>query len=569
MKNKILISLVVVLLLSFFLQSAFKDNANIASDHGYAAIIVNASGDEEKISLIDINENKFDSGEKTSTKIVSSGEDFIKPHSTTSSDIQNFNMKYQIKYESGETSYLSYVDMIGTDNYSDVKGITTFRGNNYRDSASYGTVNVVENKLEKIWTNTIGKIDGWGGVGWNGQPSIITWDDDVKMQMNIYDKFKQKENFTEVIYGALDSYIHFFDLETGEKTRDKIKIPSCIKGSVTIDPRGYPLLYVGQGIDTNNGKAVKMGYFIFSLIDGKELCFINGRDKFAYIGWGAFDGNPVIDAKTDTMFLPGENGVIYIVKLNTNFDKTNGTIQIDPKITRYRYTINGRAAGTENAMTIYKNYAFFINNHGYLQCLDLKTLTPVWLHFMEDDCDATLGLEEENGKIMLYASSEVDRRRQKAPAYIRKIDGTTGEKVWEYTIECNYDANVNGGFLSSPIVGKNDISDLVIFNAAKTGKTFNSGKIVALSKDTGALVWEKDLTIYSWSSPTAVYSKDGKGYVIFCDAYGKIHLIDAKTGETLYVLNTGGGNMEGSPAIYNDIIVIGTRGQKIYGIKIK
>lgn len=108
----------------------------------------------------------------------------------------------------------------------------------------------------------------------------------------------------------------------------------------------------------------------------------------------------------------------------------------------------------------------------------------------------------------------------------------------------------------------------MIFNAAKTEKTFNSGKMVALSKDTGALVWEKDLTIYSWSSPTAIYNKDGKGYVIFCDAYGKIHLIDARTGETLYVLNTGGGNMEGSPAIYNDIIVIGTRGQKIYGIKI-
>lgn len=48
-----------------------------------------------------------------------------------------------------------------------------------------------------------------------------------------------------------------------------------------------------------------------------------------------------------------------------------------------------------------------------------------------------------------------------------------------------------------------------------------------------------------------------------------MHLIDGKTGETLYTLNTGGGNFEGSPAIYNDIIVIGSRGQKIYGIKIK
>ena len=388
--------------------------------------------------------------------------------------------------------------------------------------------------------------------------------------MNIYEKFKQKENFTEVIYGALDSYIHFYDLETGECTRDKIKIPSCIKGSVTIDPRGYPLLYVGQGIDTNSGETVKMGYFIFSLIDGKELYFINGRDKFAYVGWGAFDGNPVIDAETDTMFLPGENGVIYAVKLNTNFDKINGSISITPMTTRYRYSINGKMAGTENAMTIYKNYAYFINNHGYVQCLDLSTLTPVWLHYMEDDCDATLGLEEENDEIMLYASCEVDRRRKATPAYIRKIDGITGEKVWEYTIECNYDANVNGGFLSSPIIGKNEISDLVIFNASKTvGKSFNSGKMVALKKSTGELVWEKDLNIYSWSSPTAIYDAEGKGYVIFCDAYGRVHLINARTGETLYVLNTGGGNIEGSPAIYNDIMVIGTRGQKIYGIKIK
>ena len=93
--------------------------------------------------------------------------------------------------------------------------------------------------------------------------------------------------------------------------------------------------------------------------------------------------------------------------------------------------------------------------------------------------------------------------------------------------------------------------------------------MVALKKSTGELVWEKDLNIYSWSSPTAIYDAEGKAYVIFCDAYGRVHLINARTGETLYVLNTGGGNIEGSPAIYNDIMVIGTRGQKIYGIKIK
>ena len=96
-----------------------------------------------------------------------------------------------------------------------------------------------------------------------------------------------------------------------------------------------------------------------------------------------------------------------------------------------------------------------------------------------------------------------------------------------------------------------------------------TGKLVALYKNSGDVAWEKDLDIYSWSSPTAIYSESGDANIIFCDAYGKVHLIDGITGETKTTLNTGGGNIEGSPAIYNDIIVIGTRGQKIYGIKIK
>ena len=66
-----------------------------------------------------------------------------------------------------------------------------------------------------------------------------------------------------------------------------------------------------------------------------------------------------------------------------------------------------------------------------------------------------------------------------------------------------------------------------------------------------------------------LFKTNSKANIIFCDANGKIFLIDARTGETKTSLNTGGGNIEGSPAIYNDIMVIGTRGKRIYGIKIK
>lgn len=244
-----------------------------------------------------------------------------------------------------------------------------------------------------------------------------------------------------------------------------------------------------------------------------------------------------------------------------------GSISISPEITKYRYTVNGKAGGTENSITIYENFAYFANNNGNVQCLDLTTLTPIWNHFMIDDCDSTIGLEEENGKIYLYLGNEIDKRKEAAPSIVRKIDGKTGKTIWEYSCICQYDANVNGGVLSSPIIGKNSISDLVIFNFSKVNN-LRDGKMVALSKKDGSVKWEKNLSYYSWSSPVAVYSSDGTPYIIFCNSIGQVLLIDALSGETLFTLNSGGGNFEGSPAIYNNKIIIGSRGKKIFCIDI-
>ena len=82
------------------------------------------------------------------------------------------NFKYQIK-TTNDSEYTQDINFLSSSKYNLVEGITTFRGNNYRDSASFGTVNVNENKLEKMWTNIVGQTDSWTGVGWNGQPAII------------------------------------------------------------------------------------------------------------------------------------------------------------------------------------------------------------------------------------------------------------------------------------------------------------------------------------------------------------------------------------------------------------
>lgn len=538
----------------------------VSKPSGYDEQIVSIENDSIKITKEELQDNPSNgqSSQVMETVKTNIAKEF-KPFDYKNETLVNFVAQNITEEPLG---YLSKINMKGTSNYDNIQGISTFRGNNYRQNAFYGKLNVTEKTLEKIWTNHIGHTDNWSGIGWNGQPSIIRWNDDVKNQMNLYNEFKLKENFTEVIAGGLDSTVHFYDLDTGLPCRPSIKVPSSIKGSVTIDPRGYPLLYVGQGIDKVGGIPVKFGYHIFSLITGEELYFINGRDKFAYLSWGAFDGNPIIDAETDTMVLPGENGLVYVVKLNTNYDKQNGTISISPITTRYRYKKNGRAGGMENAMTVYRNYAFFSNNNGLVQCLELTSLSPVWSFNMEDDCDATIGLEEESGEVFLYVGCEVDKRKGECPAVVRKLNGRTGEPIWQYSCNCKYDADVNGGVLSSPIVGKNSISDLVIFNFAKVTSYYN-GKMVALDKATGKIVWEKNLNYYSWSSPVAVYTETGESYIVFCDFSGTVSLINARTGETVYSLQTGGGNVEGSPAIFDNHIVFGTRGQKVFRIDIK
>ena len=72
---------------------------------------------------------------------------------------------------------------------------------------------------------------------------------------------------------------------------------------------------------------------------------------------------------------------------------------------------------------------------------------------------------------------------------------------------------------------------------------------------------------YSWSSPVAVYNKDGKAFIITCDSMGIMTMLDSK-GNTLSTMDLGS-NIEASPAVYENTLVVGTRGGLIWGVNIK
>lgn len=531
------------------------------------------AGCADEGETIEINENMIEAGEVQ----VKAPEEILPREALIDLGSIDQSLLAKIKHDAAvgkeiitEYSRKDQLIMGNAHDYSAIKGVTCFRGNHYRDSASYGYAEVLEEKLEVIWHVSIGGIDSWTGVGWNGQPAIVEWSEELRNSMNLKVEKKNKKGLREVIYAALDGKVYFLDLEDGTQTREHIHIPGPVKGSLTVDPRGVPLLYVGQGINTVNGKNVEMGYRIYSLINQEKLFFINGSDSFAYRGWSAFDSTALIDDKTDTMLLAGENGVFYTVKLNTNYNKTENTIAIDPEITKYRYRISGNSyQGIENSVAVYKNLVYFADNGGWLQCVDLNTLKPVWIRNVTDDTDSTVVIEEEEEHIALYTACEVDKQGTKGMSYVRKIDALSGQLMWEKAYECHSklgDRPNNGGALATPVVGKNAINHLVIYNLARCGG-FNKGLLTALDKTTGEELWRLEMPNYSWSSPAAVYTKNGDAYIILCDSAGRMYLIDGLTGKVLNVVSLGA-NVEGSPAIYDNMIVVGTRGQKIFGIRI-
>ena len=458
------------------------------------------------------------------------------------------------------------------DDYFALPGIATFRSSNHRTNAFYGVAEIVDAKLTTLYSKSVGANNDphWCGCGWTGQPLVVQWDAETKAIMNLYPEAKAKEDLIEVIYAKMDGKIHFFDMVTGEPTRDPINVGMCFKGAGAIDPRGYPLMYAGSGIN-ETGKPARM--YIISLITGEILWEQSGKDSFTNRGWYAFDSSPLVDADTDTLIWPGENGILYTFKLNTQYDKAAGTISVAPDNevkARYsnKYSNAGRSRGYEGSAVVVDNYLYVGENGGMMHCVDLNTMDIVWTQDVKDDVNSTALFDREaDGKGYIYVSPSLEYLGSKADMSIYKLDAETGEIVWTYTMTCNTTNDISGGALASPILGQEgtDLEGLIIFTMGRTPSLW-TGRMLALDKVTGEVVWETSTGNYAWSSPVAIYTAEGKSYIFQADASGNCSMYDGATGTRLTTLELGQ-TVEASPVVFNNYMVLGTR-SGIYGFKI-
>lgn len=480
------------------------------------------------------------------------------------------------------------IDFLEGDKYTELEGVITFRGNNFRDSAAYGTVTWTGQAAEP-WTFSVGSMakksgsGSWTGCGWTGQPLIVKWPEETKRIMNLYDSAKNDPDLVEVIYATMDGHIYFLDLYTGEKTRDPINVGYPFKGAGALDPRGYPLMYVGSGDDSTAGDSRA---FIINLINGTILYEFGVEDGFALRDLSYFDSSALVDAETDTLIYPGESGILYTIKLNTQYDPNAGTISINPQTVKWRYkgarslstdTVDGSQGwwlGIEDSAIIWREHAIFTDNGGHMICLNLNTMKAVWVQDTLDDtnCTPVLSLEGPDNHPYVYTSTSFHpnwraSENSTAPIPIWKIDAVTGQIVAQNdTYHCQTIATpnqVSGGVQGTLAIGEKDLEGLIFVPVAMTEGT--RGKLVALNTSDMSVKWECDFAGYPWSSPVAVYDDSGKGYLIQCNKTGYIHLIDGQTGEIISEMSLGS-NVEASPAVYNNMVVVGTRGGLIYGM---
>lgn len=550
----------------------------------------------KKADIIEVISDKiafgsFESGKKGSNsnsvemvKAEEKTEKDFKPYCTEQTKPSNLIQYTEISVDDTTLTNLSdykpaqTIEFAKGSKYTSVDGIVSFRGNNFRDTASYGYAEMKDFKLKDEWSYTTSSLTYgdacWTGSGWTGQPLMAKWPKETKKNMNMYDWAKADEDLVEVIYACMDGYVYFLELKTGKPTREPMYLGYTFKGAGALDPRGYPIMYVGAGYDSNNGTARA---FIINLLDCSVMYTFGNNDPFSLRGsLSYFDGSALVDSETDTLIYPGENGILYLMKLNTNYDENAGTLSVSPDpVVKWHYygtrtSTSSYWLGMEDSAAVYGGYLFVADNGGNLMCINLNTLELVWVQDILDDSNSSPVLSLENGHLYLYVSTSFRlgwRSYDAAEVPVWKIDAQNGEIVWKTPYECYTEDGVSGGVQSTIALGKNALSDYIYVTVARTGNSYD-GVLACINKKTGKVEWEH-IAYYAWSSPVCVYNSDGSGKVLYCSCGGKMYLLDGKTGEVCDTLVLSDGAIEASPAVYENYAVVGTRDCKIWGVKLE
>jgi hypothetical protein len=433
-------------------------------------------------------------------------------------------------------------------------GLTMFRGNPTR--TYYGT-GPISDSPSRIWTypdqamcsqsTNLGETTTWCGMGWTGQPAV----------------WERNDGKTELIFGAYDGALHFVDAETGQDLRSQFQTGDLIKGSVTIDPDGFPLLYTGSRDNKLRILALDRG-------DAVELWSIDAH-AVDWIWNDDWDGNPVII--DDMMYEGGENGWFFAYKLNRGYD-AGGNVTIDPEL---KFSMKGwnqeelnnlgnEEVSIENSVVAYEDRIYFGNSGGRIVGLDVSdvlngNVDVVFDYWAGGDADPSLVVDADG---YVYASLEYEPSQMHQTELDRTKEVGQLVKLDPYT---DGDPRVWGVDLRKPGEDSGTWSTPALYKGYLYTNT-HQGSTIVVDTETGEIVWQ-DSTAgwHSWSSPAVV---DDTLVVGTC--VGELRgysLEDPTAPRRVWTVPVGlsGACVEATPAIWKGVIYIGSRDGHIRAFK--
>ena len=449
------------------------------------------------------------------------------------------------------TLYAGWVDPVSSGKpypRSVVAGLITFRGNPTR--SWYGT-GPIPRSPSILWSFPAGAggmcalsdgggeegVQTWCGTGWNGQPSV--WERNGK---------------TWVAFGAYDDSVHFLDAATGDRLLPDLKTGDLAKGTVTVDPDGYPLLY--HGSRDNNLRVIAL-----DRSEPTTLWKLNAYDVSPVLWNDDWDGSPLVLG--DYLFEGGENSQIHIVKLNRGYD-ADGKVTVRPELVFHApgwdqellNALGDHMVSIENSVNITGNTLWFANSGGLVQGWDISHLrdgvapTRTFRFWTGDDTDASI-VSDADG--FLYVASEWKRHTDRGHqiGQIMKLDPRKPDDPVVWSI--NDQGSGKFGVWGTPAL----YQDMLYVPT-------NGGRLLGIDRATGAIRWEKRLPGPTWQSPVPI-----DGVLIEGDCSGVLHAYDIHDTHVdppeLWNVKLQG-CIESTPAVWNGRIYVGARGGRFYAI---
>lgn len=426
-----------------------------------------------------------------------------------------------------------------------VEGLLTFRGNPTRTYYGEGPV---PQAPKVAWTFEIGcsnsSVGGnpknWCGSGWTGQPAVFhPPGDDASWWIG---------------FGAYNRRVNFLDPATGAEVYPAYATNDIIKGSITIDPDGFPLMYTGS----------RDGFYHVVAMDRAEpeALWKLDAEVIQPTKWNNdWDGSGLII--DDYLFEGGENSRFFIVKLNRGYDEA-GLVTVDPEIV---FSVEswdseltaavGSNVSIESSVAVIGNTVFFANSGGLIQGWDISTLKDggipeqVFRFWTGDDTDATIVADEAG---FLYIASEYERgtTRSKELGQVMKLDPRNPEAPVAWSKEVN--SGIDSGIWATPALHR----DILIVPT-------HGGRVLGLSRHDGTELWSIRLPGPLWQSPVVVDDVLLQG-----DCLGTMHAFDvsdtAVTPPELWSVDVEG-CIESTPAVWQGSIFFGTRNGTFYALR--